>query len=121
MKPACDAISYSGAGGGTIGAFATNGGLTFSGSSNKKVDTLGYDKTTCTNLDSSPKQRSGRLHCGAIDGVREEPREPEHGRAISLARHSANGSGRGTSADCADLPDAMHTIELRLHRHPEGA
>jgi hypothetical protein len=54
MSPTCDAISYSGAGGGTIGAFATNGGLTFSGNQNKKVDRLGYAKANCTNLNVAP-------------------------------------------------------------------
>jgi hypothetical protein len=47
MSSACAAISYSGAGGGTLGAFATNGGLTFSGAPGKKVDALGFDEQAC--------------------------------------------------------------------------
>jgi hypothetical protein len=56
MSRACDAISYVGAGNGgiTLGAFATNGGLTFLGNKPKKLDTLGFDKRRCGALLPEP-------------------------------------------------------------------
>lgn len=47
MSRTCAAMSYTGAGaaGTPLGSFATNGGLTFSGSSPKKVTSLLYDQT----------------------------------------------------------------------------
>jgi Putative Flp pilus-assembly TadE/G-like len=40
MSAQCDAITYSGAGGGSIGSFETNGGFQASGNAGKKVDSL---------------------------------------------------------------------------------
>jgi hypothetical protein len=47
MSRACNAISYEGAGGGRIGTLGTNGGLTFQGNADKKVDRLAFDKPRC--------------------------------------------------------------------------
>jgi hypothetical protein len=54
MSRACDSILYTGAGGGAIGALATNGGLQFSGSSGKKVGSLGFDQARCPRPTSEP-------------------------------------------------------------------
>jgi hypothetical protein len=56
MSRSCEAISYVGAGNGgiTLGAFATNGGLTFKGNKPKKIDTLGFDKRRCGSLLPEP-------------------------------------------------------------------
>src|SRR4051812_41591905 len=65
MSRLCGAISYTGAGAGGVplGAFATNGGLSFSGASPKKVPSLLYDKTRCTANPPSPP--SGTSACTA--------------------------------------------------------
>jgi Flp pilus assembly protein TadG len=63
--PPNGAISYTGAGvnGAVLGAFATNGGFTFSGNAPKKVTWLGYDRTRCTTNPPSPP--SGTNQCTA--------------------------------------------------------
>jgi hypothetical protein len=59
MSPACNAISYEGAGGGRIESLATNGGLTFQGSSPKKVRRLGTNRSHCGSAPASPPSGTG--------------------------------------------------------------
>jgi hypothetical protein len=59
MSRACDAISYQGAGGGSIGAFVTNGGLQFLGSKPKKVARLGYNQSGCPADPARPPSGTG--------------------------------------------------------------
>src|SRR5207248_11716999 len=71
MSRVCNSITYSGAGSGTwedaiasglpgsasvLGAFATNGGVDFSGNAQKKMTWLGFDQTRCgpLNMPASP-------------------------------------------------------------------
>jgi hypothetical protein len=54
MSRTCSALSYSGAGGGTIAKLATNGGLQFAGASGKKVASLGYDQARCPRPSGEP-------------------------------------------------------------------
>jgi hypothetical protein len=54
MSRTCDAILYTGSGGGTVNALATNGGLQFGGTSGKKVASLGYDQSRCPRPGSEP-------------------------------------------------------------------
>ena len=65
MSRVCDAITYSGAGAKSgdpvLGAFATNGGLRFSGNAPKKVTWLGFNQSGCPNDPSSPP--SGTNQC----------------------------------------------------------
>jgi Flp pilus assembly protein TadG len=51
MSRLCTAINYSGSGSGTavLGAFATNGGVDFSGNKPKKMTWLGYNQAGCGN------------------------------------------------------------------------
>jgi hypothetical protein len=67
MSRSCTSITYTGAGSKStdvLGAFATNGGLDFSGNGNrKKVTSLGYDKPRCVNNPTSPP--SGTNQCTA--------------------------------------------------------
>jgi len=78
MSRMCNAISYTGAGSGTwddaiaarlpgstsvLGAFATNGGVDFSGNAPKKMTWLGFDQTRCGNNPASPP--SGTNQCKA--------------------------------------------------------
>jgi Putative Flp pilus-assembly TadE/G-like len=78
MSRVCNAITYSGAGSGTwedaiaagfpgsasvLGAFATNGGVDFSGNAPKKMTWLGFDQTRCGNNPASPP--SGTNQCKA--------------------------------------------------------
>jgi hypothetical protein len=78
MSRVCNAISYSGAGSGTweqaiadgfpgsasvLGAFATNGGVDFSGNTPKKMTWLGFDQNNCPNNPASPP--SGTNQCKA--------------------------------------------------------
>jgi hypothetical protein len=59
MSPECDAITYRGAGGGTVGALLTNGGIWFEGSTPKRVEVLGYDQSGCpTHPDRPPSGTS---------------------------------------------------------------
>jgi hypothetical protein len=78
MSRVCNAITYSGAGSGTwedaiasgfpgsasvLGAFATNGGVDFSGNAPKKMTWLGFDQNNCPNNPTSPP--SGTNQCKA--------------------------------------------------------
>jgi Putative Flp pilus-assembly TadE/G-like len=65
MSRNCNAMSYNGAGSGGIplGAFATNGGIDFSGNKPKKVTSLFYNKPGCPNNPVSPP--SGTSQCTA--------------------------------------------------------
>jgi len=65
MSRVCNAIVYQGAGSGTaaVGAFATNGGVAFSGNRPKKMTWLGFDQTRCPNNPPSPP--SGTNQCTA--------------------------------------------------------
>jgi hypothetical protein len=80
MSRACNAISYSGAGSGTwddaiaagfpgsasvLGAFATNGGVDFSGNAPKKMTWLGFDQTRCGPLGFPASPPSGTNQCKA--------------------------------------------------------
>jgi len=49
MSRACDSIYLTGASGGVLGSFGTNGGLTFEGSSPKKVLGLGFNEQSVSN------------------------------------------------------------------------
>ena len=79
MSRVCNAISYSGAGSGTwdqaiangqpgsasvLGAFATNGGVDFSGNAPKKMTWLGFDQTRC-GPGSPASPPSGTSQCQA--------------------------------------------------------
>jgi hypothetical protein len=74
MSRVCDAISYGGSGSGTwadsgpasvLGAFATNGGVDFSGNKPKKMTWLGYNQTGCPN--NPPRPPSGdSSQCTAV-------------------------------------------------------
>jgi len=61
MSRECDAISYTGAGGGSVGSLVTNGGIWFSGSAGKKVEKLGYDLPGCDDHPARPP--SGTSQC----------------------------------------------------------
>jgi Putative Flp pilus-assembly TadE/G-like len=56
MSPRCDAITYQGDGSGTrvLGAFGTNGGITFTGNKPKKLTSLAFNQTGCPNNPASP-------------------------------------------------------------------
>jgi hypothetical protein len=54
MSRTCDSILYSGAGGGSVAALATNGGLQFSGASGKKIGSLGFDQARCPRPGGEP-------------------------------------------------------------------
>jgi Flp pilus assembly protein TadG len=56
MSQRCDAITYQGDGSGTrvLGAFGTNGGITFTGNKPKKLTSLGFNQTGCPNNPASP-------------------------------------------------------------------
>jgi Putative Flp pilus-assembly TadE/G-like len=59
MSRECDAISYNGAGGGTVGSLVTNGGIWFSGSAPKRVERLGYDQAGCPTHPDRPPSGTG--------------------------------------------------------------
>jgi len=61
MSRECDAISYTGAGGGTVGSLVTNGGITWFGNEPKRVESLGYDQLGCPNNPDRPP--SGTSQC----------------------------------------------------------
>jgi hypothetical protein len=61
MSRECDAISYTGAGGGTVGSIVTNGGIWFQGNAPKRVERLGYDQAGCPNHPARPP--SGTSQC----------------------------------------------------------
>jgi hypothetical protein len=68
MSRSCtDAITYSGAGGGSIGAIGTNGGISLLGNKPKRVDTLGYNEVGCPHNPDSPP--SGTSSCNSTANI----------------------------------------------------
>jgi Putative Flp pilus-assembly TadE/G-like len=67
MARRCDAILYTGDGGGSIGAIGTNGGLSFQGNKPKRVDTLAYNRVGCPNNPASPP--SGTSSCNGTANI----------------------------------------------------
>jgi hypothetical protein len=67
MSRLCNAITYSGAGSGTavLGAFATNGGVDFSGNKPKKMTWLGFNQAGCPNNPPSPPSGNA-AQCTAV-------------------------------------------------------
>jgi hypothetical protein len=63
MSRECDAISYTGAGGGTVGSLVTNGGIWFQGNAPKRVNQLAYDQPGCPGHPDHPP--SGTSQCDA--------------------------------------------------------
>jgi hypothetical protein len=61
MSRECDAISYTGSGGGTVGTLVTNGGMWFQGNAPKTVDQLAYDQPGCPGHPDHPP--SGTSQC----------------------------------------------------------
>ena len=61
MSRECDAISYTGAGGGTIGTVVTNGGVWFQGNAPKRIEQLAYDQPGCP--DNPARPPSGTSQC----------------------------------------------------------
>jgi Flp pilus assembly protein TadG len=66
MSRVCNAIVYAGAGSGTavLGAFATNGGVDFSGNKPKKMTWLGFNQDGCPN--NPPTPPSATNQCTAV-------------------------------------------------------
>jgi hypothetical protein len=61
MSRECDAISYNGAGGGSVGTLVTNGGVWFSGNAPKRIQQLAYDEPGCPDHPTRPP--SGAPQC----------------------------------------------------------
>jgi len=111
MSRVCNAISYGGAGSGTwddaikngqpgsasvLGAFATNGGVDFSGNAPKKMTWLAFDQARCMN------------------GTNHDPDSPPSGTNLCQAKawNTPPGSGTDSNNNCVQTLVGVHGLPL---------
>jgi Flp pilus assembly protein TadG len=109
MSRVCNSISYGGAGSGTwddaiksgqpgsssvLGAFATNGGVDFSGNAPKKMTWLAYDQARCGPLGFPASPPSGTNSCKA------------------RAWNTPPGSGTDSNNNCVQTLVGLHGLPL---------